>query len=173
MFRSEPGPLSFAGSPSGRLPPQTLKYSRRNGRFFLKIVGHPDYCVPFGQDRLALLWLATAAVRRKSPVVRFGSAAEILVEWGMQTNGSHYRRLHDAFRRVFASTIFFGTKQEIRDSEVWNCSGGHFFDHMRLWFHKENATGGERVENTVMLSPAFWEELRSHPIPVDTWPWGW
>jgi hypothetical protein len=131
-------------------------------------VGHPDYGVPFGQDRLVLLWLATAAVRQKSPVVRFGSAAEILVEWGMQTNGSHYRRLHDAFRRVFASTIFFGTKQEIRDSEVWNCSRGHFFDQMRLWFHKENATGGERAENTVILSPAFWEELRTHPIPVDT-----
>jgi hypothetical protein len=69
---------------------------------------------------------------------------------------------------VFTSTIFFGTKQEIRDSEVWKCSRGHFFDQMRLWFHKENATGGERVENTVTLSPAFWEELRTHPIPVDT-----
>ena len=35
-----------------RLPPQTLKYSRRNGRFLLEIVGHPEYGVPFGQDRL-------------------------------------------------------------------------------------------------------------------------
>ena len=86
-----------------RLPPQTLKYSRRNGRFLLEIVGHPEYGVPFGQDRLVLLWLATAAVRQKSPVVRFGSATEILVEWGMQTNGSHFRRLHDGFRRVFGS----------------------------------------------------------------------
>ena len=161
-------PFILCGLPIRRLPPGTLKYSRRNGRFFLEIVGHPDYGVPFGQDRLVLLWLATAAVRQKSPVVRFGSAAEILVEWGMQTNGSHYRRLQDAFRRVFASTIFFGTKDELREAEVWNCSRGHFFDQMRLWFHKENAAGGERGENTVTLSPAFWEELRTHPIPVDT-----
>jgi hypothetical protein len=39
---------------------------------------------------------------------------------------------------------------------------------MRLWFNKENSTGGERAENSVTLSPAFWEELRNHPIPVDT-----
>jgi hypothetical protein len=161
-------PFILCGLPIRRLPSGTLKYSRRNGRFFLEIVGHPDYGVPFGQDRLVLLWLATAAVRQKSPIVRFGSAAEILVEWGMQTNGSHYRRLHDAFRRVFASTIFFGTKDELRDAEVWNCSRGHFFDEMRLWFNKENSTRRERAENTVTLSPAFWEELRNHPIPVDT-----
>ena len=130
-------PFILCGLPIRRLPPGTLKYSRRNGRFFLEIVGHPDYGVPFGQDRLVLLWLATAAVRQKSPVVRFGSAAEILVEWGMQTNGSHYRRLHDAFRRVFASTIFFGTKDELREAEVWNCSRGHFFDQMRLWFNQQ------------------------------------
>jgi hypothetical protein len=111
---------------------------------------------------------ATAAVRQKNPVIRFGSAAEILVEWGMPTNGSHYRRLQEAFRRVFASTIFFGTKDEFREAQVWDCSRGHFFDQMRLWFRKENSTSGGKVDNTVTLSPPFWEELRTHPIPVDT-----
>jgi hypothetical protein len=161
-------PFILCGLPIRRLPPGQLKYSRRNGRFFLEIVGHPDYGVPFGQDRLILLWLATAAVRQKSPLIRFGSAAEILVEWGMPTNGSHYRRLHEAFRRVFASTIFFGTREERREAVVWDCSRGHFLDQMRLWFHKDAATAGRRDENTVTLSTSFWEELRTHPIPVDT-----
>ncbi len=161
-------PFILCGLPIRRLRSDCLKYSRRNGRFFLEVVGHPDYGVPFGQDRLVLLWLATVAVRQCSPVVRFGSAAEILVEWGMQTNGSHYRRLQDAFRRVFASTIFFGTKEELREAQVWNCSRGHFLDHMRLWFGKESSIAGARAENTVTLSPAFWDELSSHPIPVDT-----
>ena len=161
-------PFILCGLPIRRLPPETLRYSRRNGRFFLEIVGHPDYGVPFGQDRLVLLWLATAAVRQQSPVIRFGSAAEILLEWGMPTNGSHYRRLQDAFRRVFACTIFFGTKEELREGEVWDCGRGHFFDQMRLWFGKENFTGRRKPENIVTLAPAFWEELRNHPIPVDT-----
>ena len=161
-------PFILCGLPIRKLPAEKLKYSRRNGCFFLEIVGHPDYGVPFGQDRLVLLWLATVAVRRQSPVVRFGSAAEILVEWGMPTNGAHYRRLQDGFRRIFASTIFFGTKDELREQEVWDCSRGHFFDQMRLWFRKENPKPGEKPENTVTLAPAFWEELRNHPIPVDT-----
>ena len=120
-------PFILCGLPIRRLPPEALRYSRRNGRFFLEIVGHPDYGVPFGQDRLVLLWLATAAVRQQSPVVRFGSAAEILVELGMPTNGSHYRRLQDAFRRVFASTIFFGTKEELREGEVMGLRQGSLF----------------------------------------------
>jgi hypothetical protein len=161
-------PFILCGLPIRRLPSQTLKYSRRNGRFFLEIVGHPDYGVPFGQDRLVLLWLATVAVRQRSPVVRFGSAAEILAEWGMQTNGAHYRRLQDAFRRVFASTIFFGTKEELREARVWDCSCGHFLDRMRLWFGKDGSIAGAKAENIVTLSPAFWDELSSHPIPVDT-----
>lgn len=52
-------PFILCGLPIRRLPAGTLTYTRRNGRFFLEIVGHPEYGVPFGQDRLVLLWLAT------------------------------------------------------------------------------------------------------------------
>ena len=124
--------------------------------------------MPYGQDRLVLLWLATQAVRHRTPVVRFGSAAEILVEWGMPTNGSHYHWLQDAFLRVFGSTIFFGTKDEQAEAEVWDTSRGHFLDHMRLWFRNDRAPESRCQENIVTLSPAFWDELRAHPIPVDT-----
>jgi hypothetical protein len=161
-------PFILCGLPIRRLPAATLKYSRRNGRFFLEIIGHPDYGVPFGQDRLVLLWLATQAVRNRTPVVRFGSAAEILVEWGMPTNGSHYHRLQDAFLRVFGSTIFFGTKDEQADAAVWDTTRRHFLDHMRLWFRNDRADEPGPRENIVTLSPAFWDELRAHPIPVDT-----
>ncbi|MCU1329125.1 MAG: plasmid encoded RepA protein [Bryobacterales bacterium] len=161
-------PFILCGLPIRSLPLGTLKYVRRNGHFFLEIVGHPDYGVPFGQDRLILLWLATMAVKQRSPVIRFDSAAEILVELGMPTNGSHYRRLQDAFRRVFASTLFFGTKDDLREAQVWDCSRGHFLDHMRLWFGKDAAANQAKTDNVVTLSPAFWHELSTHPIPVDT-----
>ena len=45
-------PFVLCGLPIRSLPDGTLGYSRRNGRFFLEILGHPDYGVPFGQDRL-------------------------------------------------------------------------------------------------------------------------
>ena len=160
-------PFILCGLPIRRLPAGTLAYSRRNGRFYLGVVGHPQYGVPFGQDRLVLLWLATSAVRRQNPVIRFESGAQILIEWGLPLNGKHYKRLGDAFKRVFGSTVFFGTKDERRGSEVWSGGRTHFFDHMRLWFRDEELReGGEG--NAVTLSQAFWEELKNHPIPVDT-----
>ena len=160
-------PFILCGLPIRQLPAGTLTYTRRNGRFYLEVVGHPKYGVPFGQDRLVLLWLATSAVRQQNPVVRFESGAQILIEWGLPLNGKHYNRLGDAFKRVFGSSVFFGTKDERRGAEVWSTGRAHFFDHMRLWFRDaELGHGGEG--NTVTLSQAFWEELKNHPIPVDT-----
>ncbi|MCU1330464.1 MAG: plasmid encoded RepA protein, partial [Bryobacterales bacterium] len=42
-------PFILCGLPIHRLPAGDLTYTRRNGRFFLEIVGHPEFGVPFGQ----------------------------------------------------------------------------------------------------------------------------
>ena len=159
-------PFILCGLPIRRLPHGCITYRRRNGKFFLEVVGHPEWGVPFGQDRLVLLHMATLAVRYQSPVIHFRSGAEILVEWGMQTNGIHYKRLVDAFRRVFGSTMFFGTNEERRKGKVWDCTRVHFFDSMKLWASAGEPATGSR-DNTVTLSQAFWQELQEHPIPVD------
>jgi len=41
--------VRFAGR---RLSKGQLLYERRNGSFALQVTGHPDFDVPFGQDRL-------------------------------------------------------------------------------------------------------------------------
>jgi hypothetical protein len=161
-------PFILCGLPIRRLAPGLLRYSRRNGRFFLEVVGHPEYGVPFGQDRLIPLWVATQAVRWRSRTVEFESAAQILNEWGLPLNGAHYRRLADGFRRVFASTIFFGTSEERARAEVWDCGRLHFFERMRIWFRQEPSGDCAAVKrNLVTLSEAFWEEIQTHPVPVD------
>jgi hypothetical protein len=159
-------PFILCGLPIRRLRKGDLTYRRRNGKFFLEVVGHPDWGIPFGQDRLVLLHMATLAVRYQSPAIYFRSGAEILVEWGMPTNGIYYKRLVDAFQRVFGSTMFFGTNEERRQGDVWDCTRVHFFDSMKLWKSAGAAAGGNR-DNSVTLSPAFWQELQDHPIPVD------
>ena len=158
-------PFILCGLPIRRLPSGTLSYRRRNGRFCLDVVGHPQWGVPFGQDRLVILYLATQAVRFQNPEVWFRSGAEILVEFGMPTNGCHYKRLLEAFRRVFGSTMFFGTAEQ-KDLQVWQCSRVHFFDSMKLWLTESGKKTSVR-DNRVTLSPEFWRELREHPIPVD------
>ena len=68
-------PFILCGLPI-RLPHGCLRYSRRNGRFFLEILGHPDYGLPFGQDRLIPLWYATLeAVRQRNRAARSSSRA--------------------------------------------------------------------------------------------------
>ena len=49
--------------------------------------------MPFGQDRLIPIWVATLAVRQKSRTVRFNSAAETLDFFQLPKEGLHYRRL--------------------------------------------------------------------------------
>jgi hypothetical protein len=160
-------PFVLCGLPIRRLPDGALRYSRRNGRFFLDIIGHPDYGVPFGQDRLIPLWIATQAVRQQTRTVEFESASQILHEWGLAQNGAHYRRLADGFRRIFASTIFFGTNEATPRAEVWDCGRLHFFERMRLWFRPESSPPQPGQRNLVILSEAFWEEIRTHPVPID------
>ncbi|MCL5005258.1 MAG: hypothetical protein M1404_01885 [Acidobacteria bacterium] len=56
-------PLVPCGIPLCPLPKDQLAYKRRNGKFSLQIVGHPDFGLPFGQDRLIPNWVATLALR--------------------------------------------------------------------------------------------------------------
>jgi hypothetical protein len=161
-------PFILCGLPIRRPADGSLRYSRRNGRFFLEVVGHPDYGLPFGQDRLIPLWIATQAVRRQSRTIEFESASQILHEWGLPQNGSHYRRLADGFRRIFGSTIFFGTTEAMAQAEVWDCGRLHFFERMRLWFRPEPGGASTHLPgNLVTLSEAFWDEIRTHPVPVE------
>ncbi len=73
------------------------------------MTGYPDFGLPFGQDRLVQIFLATLAVRQQSQTIRFKSAAQMLETFDMSKGGEEYRRLVGAFERVFGATIFFGT----------------------------------------------------------------
>ena len=123
--RSEANQLGFASRPfvlcglPVRCPPRsTLVYERRSGLFTLQITGHPDFDLPFGQDRLVPIFLATLAVRQQSQTIRFRSAAQMLDIFGMAKGGKEYRRLVAAFERIFAATIFFGTESTRRQARV-------------------------------------------------------
>jgi hypothetical protein len=56
-------PFVLCGLAVRRLPADQLLYERRNGKFVLQVTGHPDYGVPFGQDRIVPIFLATLAVQ--------------------------------------------------------------------------------------------------------------
>lgn len=125
-------PSLLCGIPLRPLPKDQLLYRRRNGTFFLHILVHPDFGLPFGQDRLIPIWVATLALRQKCRTVHFDSAAQMLDFFRLPKDGRYYRRIAQGFRRIFASTIFFGTEEQPTGSRLIDWARFHFFDQIHL-----------------------------------------
>ncbi|MBN9658420.1 MAG: replication initiator protein A [Acidobacteria bacterium] len=162
-------PFVLCGLPVRCPPRSTFVYERRNGHFTLQITGHPDFGLPYGQDRLVPIFLATLAIRQQGPRITFDSAAEMLDIFGMQQGGSQYRRLVAAFQRIFGATIFFGTDTQREHAAVVHRARFNFMSEARIWYSRDP---GQRLlpgdcQNVIVLSDEFYREIRSHPIPAD------
>jgi len=162
-------PFVLCGLPVRRLPADQLVYQRRNGQFVLQITGHPDYGVPFGQDRIVPIFLATLAVQQKSPIVRFRSAGEMLEIFGLHKGGKEYRRLVGAFERIFGATIFFGTDQIRSTAKLVQRSRFNFLREAQIWYNREpdQPVLSKEFGNVIILSDEFYREISEHPIPTD------
>lgn len=85
-------PFVLCGLPIKRPTKGTLLHERRNGHFTLQVTGHPGFGLPWGQDRLVPLFLATLAIRQQRQTITFSSAAEMLDTFGMQQGGYRDRQ---------------------------------------------------------------------------------
>jgi hypothetical protein len=162
-------PFVLCGLPIRRVPLSSLVYESRNGLFTLQITGHPDFGLPFGQDRLVPIFLATLAVRQQSQTIRFKSAAQMLDTFGMAKGGKEYRRLIAAFERIFGATIFFGTDSTRPRAQVIRRSRFNFLREAQIWYNRNPAQGilSDDFENVIVLSDEFFDEVMAHPIPAD------
>jgi hypothetical protein len=162
-------PFVLCGLPIKRPAKGVLLHERRNGQFLLQVTGHPQYGVPWGQDRLVPIFLATLAMRQKTQSITFRSAAEMLDVFGMQQGGSQYRRLIGAFQRVFGATIFFGTDTQREKATVTHQARFNFMREARIWYSRDanqsQLPGG--FENEIGLSDEFFREVTTHSIPTD------
>ncbi|HEX7362463.1 MAG TPA: replication protein RepA [Bryobacteraceae bacterium] len=162
-------PFVLCGLPVRKPPAGEMLYERRNGDFVLQITGHPDYGLPFGQDRIVSIYLATLAVRQQSQTIRFRTAAEMLETFGMHKGGKEYRRLVAAFERIFGATIFFGTDTFRGTAKVVQRSRFSFFREAQIWYSRDPQQYpiSDQFENVIVLSDEFYREIAAHPIPAD------
>jgi hypothetical protein len=158
-------PFILCGLPVRKPPPDQLLFERRNGNFLLQITGHPQFGLPFGQDRLVLIFLATLAVRQQSQIVRFRSASEMLDCFGMAKGGKEYRRIVGAFERIFGATIFFSTESTRSTATVVHRSRFSFLREAEIWYSR--SAEGFAGENVITLTDEFYAEISGHPIPAD------
>lgn len=162
-------PFVLCGLPLRRPPANQFIYTRRNGSFLLEITAHPRFGLPYGQDRLIPIWLATLAYTRKARTLHFDSPTQLLEYFHLPKDGAQYRRIRVAFERVFAATIFFGT-DGMRNQVLVDSTRFHFLDKMHLWFNRNDEPDPfphRTLDNSVLLSEAFYREIVEHPIPVE------
>lgn len=162
-------PFVLCGLPVRRPRGGELLFERRNGSFLLQITGHPEFGLPFGQDRLVPIYLATLAVQQRSQTVRFESGAEMLETFGMGKGGKEYKRLVGAFERIFGATIFFGTDGLTGRAKMVQRSRFNFLREAQIWYDRtfEGRSLSGQFENVIVLSDEFYREITSHPIPTD------
>jgi len=163
-------PFVLCGLPIRQPPTNQLVYSRRNGHFLLEITAHPGFGLPYGQDRLIPIWLATLAHKQRSRTVHFSSPSELLDYFHLPKHGAQYRRIRAAFQRIFAATIFFGTEQEMKQKILVDSARFHFMDSVRLWFNRSGTPESPQAEASgysITLSEEFYREMSAHPIPVE------
>ena len=162
-------PFVLCGLPVKRPSPGCLLHERRNGQFVLQVTGHPSYGLPWGQDRLIPIFLATLAIRQQRSRITFDSAAEMLDTFGMQQGGSQYRRLVGSFQRIFGATIFFGTDSQRERAAVVHRARFNFMSEARIWYSRDpeqRLLPGD-CQNLIVLSDEFYREILDHPIPTD------
>lgn len=159
-------PFILCGLPVRRPPKDQLLFERRNGDFVLQVTGHPDFGLPFGQDRLVPIFLATVAVRQQSPTIRFRAASALLEMFGLSKGGKEYRRLVAAFELIFGATIFFGTDSSRPTAKLVHRARFSFLREAHICYNRDGQIG-ESMENVVVLSEEFFAEVRAHPIPAD------
>ena len=162
-------PFVLCGLPIRRPPAGQILCERRNGHFTLQVTGHPEFGLPYGQDRLVPIFLATLVARQQSHTIRIRSAAEMLDSFGMAKGGKQYRRLVAAFERIFGTTIFFGTESMKATARVVHRSRFNFMRGARIWYNRDpdQHVLGEPFENVIVLGDEFYSEISGHPIPTD------
>lgn len=153
--------------------PKELKHERRNGDIGFKLIGDPDVGLPYGQDRLLIIWMATAFQLLGCPednTIRFRSASDIIrafYQEGQERKpaGTELTRLKERWDRLFGATYLFqdfsgGKKSSYKDSF-------RIIRRARLWFDREETNTNWLWQNLIVLSPEFADLIRKGSIPID------
>lgn len=151
------------------------EYERRNGGMRYRITSVPEHGVPFGQDRLLPIWLATAysvCGQPENGVIQFRSVRDILLAFGLPTGGSKHLALRESLLRLTHATLFVYDERQ-RDGKA---SGERYIvrrynliDAVDLWFDKHGKQPNQYSlwQNFITLSRSFSASLRQKVMPLD------
>lgn len=138
------------------------------GRLPIRGGGFQLYGVPYGsRARMILLYLQTRALQSDSREVELGrSMHDWLDRMGLSVGGQTYRDIREQALRIAACNLTFAWENATsigfeKDSIV---KGG--INLSAAVADSQNGTQPTLWENRVLLSEAFFRELKAHPVPI-------
>ena len=147
-------------------PGNRHQYKRVNGPYKLIMIAGGDNKLPFGTNpRLILAWVCTEAVRTGSRDIVLGrSLSEFMRKLGISsTDGRGQARLRNQMERLFGCTVSMIYKDDNRRSSA----NAVIADLTDFWWNPQRPNERVLWESKVRLSESFFNEIISHPVPLD------
>ena len=147
-------------------PGNRHRYVRRNGPYTLVMNAGGLSKLPFGTNpRLILAWICTEAVRTHSRDLVLGrSLSEFMRKLGISsTDGRGQARLRNQMERLFYSHVSLIYKEENGEQFV----SSTIADQGEFWWNPKQPDQAGLWESKVRLSEPFFNEIVSHPVPLD------
>ena len=147
-------------------PGNQLQYERVNGPFTLGMTAGLNSKLPFGTNpRLILAWLCTEVVRTQSRDIVLGrSLSEFMRKLGISsTDGRGQARLRNHMERLFSCSVSMIYKDDNRRARA----NAVLADLTDFWWNPKRPDQAGLWESKVRLSESFFNEIVSHPVPLD------
>lgn len=153
--------------------PDESVYERRNGQRCFRVVADPKFGLPYGQDRLIAIWLATAFKVMGCPesnCVQFRSLKDIARAFeipGQESiGGKNLRRLRGQLERVFGATYF--AWDESKRQTALGAQRYQLISRMDLQFDSQVHPNQYSLwQNVIELDAKFANDIRSGVVPID------
>ena len=147
-------------------PGNQTQYVRQNGPYTLVMSVAGINKLPFGTNpRLILAWVCTEAVRTQSRDIVLGrSLSEFMRKLGISsTDGRGQARLRNQMERLFSCSVSIIYKDDNRQTSAFAVLA----DLTEFWWNPKHPDQTGRWESKVRLSESFFNEIVSHPVPLD------
>ena len=126
----------------------------------------PETKLPFGTNpRLILAWVCTEAVRTGSRDIVLGrSLSEFMRKLGISsTDGRGQARLRNQMERLFSCNVSMIYKDDNHRASAFAVLA----DLTDFWWNPKQPNQRGLWESKVRLSESFFNEIVSHPVPID------
>ena len=158
--------LTIATMPHKR--PREHTFERRNGNVTLTMMAIPSVGLPYGaKPRLLMAWVTTEATRTKRRHLVLGdSLSDFMRQLGLVPTGGRWgtiTALREQTKRLFSCAI--AAKYESKNA--YKAIPRVIADNIDLWWEPTNPDQKSPWTSSVTLSRQFYDEVVSHPVPID------